>query len=423
MGQKKWLESTKLRIAAFIVITALLGATIAISLISLRRSTDFRLQLSGLDSSITLLSQQTGSQIDGLSRDLRDLSQGMEKEMASSRRVTAGDVARMGRGLSGRLDIMTRQLQDLAPSPRPESPAGTAAAEPAQIAEHRLQASAALPQKSPAEPQQVDQDLDMQHRMKEGMSVFESGKYLQAREVFRSALAEHPTDSAARLYYAVSAFRANPADATSFALVERNLRSVLSSDNENLLALETLAMIEAEQRKWPAALENLGKLIALRPGVPRYLKTAGSCALMEGDVQSARDWFDRAAIQAPADAEAWSSLGDCESRLGKPVDAEKAWKSSLSHLDLGTAGGRREGLELSVKLAKSAYERGAYDDTLEFARRGKGLGTSALLRAYEGLGLAATGSGQEGRAILEPIASSSDAQAAALARSGLQGTP
>ena len=88
--------------------------------------------------------------------------------------------------------------------------------------------------------------------------------------------------------------------AVDVAPVERNLRLVLGADKDNVLALETLAMIEAEQKKWPAALEDLDKLIALRPGVPRFLKTAGSCALMEGDVQGARDRFDRATVQAPA---------------------------------------------------------------------------------------------------------------------------
>ena len=141
---------------------------------------------------------------------------------------------------------------------------------------------------------------------------------------------------------------------------------------------------------------------------------------MEGDLKSAQDRLNRATALAPADADAWSSLGDCETRLGNPVEAEKAWVSSLSRLDLDTAGGRREGLELSVKLAKSAYERGAYDDSLAHARAGRGLGTSAVLRAYEGLSLSATGSEREGRAVLEPIAASSDTQAAALARTGLQ---
>lgn len=327
----------------------------------------------------------------------------------------------MGRGLSGRLDIMAKQMKDLAPPVLPELPTGAAGAEPAQTADDRLQASTTNPQEPTAAPPHVDQDLPALHRMKDAMSLFESGRYSQAREIFRSALAERPTDSTARLYYAVSAFRANPADATGFAQVERNLRSVLGGDKENVLALETLAMIEVEQRKWAAALETLDKLIALRPDVPRFLKTAGSCALMQGDVQNARDLFDRAAVQAPADPVAWSSLGDCESLLGSPREAEKAWRSSLSHLDLETAGGRREGLGLSVKLAKSAYERGAYDDTLAYARAGRGLGASAVLRAYEGLSLAATGGEREGRAILAPIASSSDdAQAAALARSGLQ---
>ena len=131
MGREKWFESS--RIAAFIVIVALLGATIVFLLLSLRSSADLKQQVSSLDSRITLLSQQTGSRMDALSQDLRDLSQGMQKELASTRRVTAGDVSRMGRGLSGRLDLMAMEMKDLAPSARPElTPGG---AEPARLAD------------------------------------------------------------------------------------------------------------------------------------------------------------------------------------------------------------------------------------------------------------------------------------------------
>lgn len=90
MGQKKWLELGTLRIAALIVIVVLLGTTIAILVLGLRSSAELRGQVSSLDSRITLLSQQTGSKIDDLSQDLRDLSQGMQKELASTRRGTAG---------------------------------------------------------------------------------------------------------------------------------------------------------------------------------------------------------------------------------------------------------------------------------------------------------------------------------------------
>ncbi len=404
-------SSTAARVGAFVVVVILLGATIVILVLGLRDNAELRRQVSALDKRINLLTSTTESRIDGLSRDVKDLSRGMRKELASTRRSAAGDVSRMGRGLSGRLDAMTRQMKDLAASPRQEPP------QPAVEESPPVAASAPA---VPPEPAPIDQDLSFLHRMKSGTALFESGKYQQSREVFRSALAQRPSDPAARLYFALSMFRANPGDATSYPQVERNLRSVLSSDAGNQLALETLAMVEMEQKKWPAALENLARLLTVQPDDPRLLKMAGDCALMEGDAQRARNWFDHATIQAPADAEAWSSLGDSESRLGNQMQAEKAWKTSLSSLDLATPVGKRAGLELSIKLARSAHDRGAHEDALSYVKDGERLGDSPLLRAYEGLSLTATDHEQEGTAILESVAASSDTQAAALAREGLQ---
>jgi hypothetical protein len=115
-----------------------------------------------------------------------------------------------------------------------------------------------------------------------------------------------------------------------------------------------------------------------------------------------------------------STLGDCESRLGNPEAAEQDWKAALSILDSGTATGARASLELYIKLAKSAYGRGAYEYCLAQAKEGERHGSSPVLRAYEGLSISAAGSKEEGKAILQEVSASSNAQAAALAGEGLR---
>jgi hypothetical protein len=77
-------------------------------------------------------------------------------------------------------------------------------------------------------------------------------------------------------------------------------------------------------------------------------------------------------------------------------------------------------MELRVRLAKSAYGRGAYQESVAYAHEGNLLGKSELLRAYEGLSLSARGNKEAARVILQGVSSSSDAQAAALAKEALQ---
>ncbi len=256
--------------------------------------------------------------------------------------------------------------------------------------------------------------------MKEGMALYESRRYGQAQKSFMAVIESQADNVNARLYYAASLYRANPSDTASYPLIEKNLRLVMNIDAENPLALETLAMVEIERQKWAVALGHLRLLVALQPGSAVFLKTAGYCALKVADIPSAKSYFEAALRQLPADAETLSSLGDCESSLGNALQAEQDWKTALSSLDQGTAPGSRAGVELYIKLARAAYARGDYGESLKLAKEGQQRGRSAFLQAYEGLSLIASGSAPEGRVILRRISSSSDTQAAALAREGLQ---
>ena len=440
-----------LRFLAYSVPFILLCAALAVLAVNLRATENIRRQLSDLDTRISQLSSQTESDINGLSREIKDLSGGMQKEIVSSRRSTRGEFSRMGNGLSGRLDEMARQMKELAASPQPavvvstvsaesndmrqeaparETPAEqpTAPAAPPPAADRtasaattatELNASAATTASvSPAAP--TEQDLSAARRMKEGLALYESRRYGQAQKSFLAAIESQADNVDARLYYAASLYRANPSDTANYPLIEKNLRQVMNTDAENPLALETVAMVEIERQKWTDALVHLRLLAALQPGNAAILKTAGYCALKIADIAAAKSYFEAASRQSPADAEALSSLGDCELSLGNASQAEQDWKAALSALDQGTAAGSRASRELYVKRARAAYARGDYGECLALAKEGQQRGRSALLQAYEGLSLAAGGSAPEGQAILRRISSSSDSQAAALARQGIQ---
>lgn len=295
------------------------------------------------------------------------------------------------------------------------SPETVAAARPAEKPPENP-----APEVAPVESEASSQDLRILRQLHEGKALFETAKYAQAQKRFHAVLVVQPDNTDARLYYAASLYRANPADASAYPTIEKNLRTVLSSDGENPLALETFAMVAVERQKWPDAIDYLRRLITVRPENVSFLKTAGYCVLKAGDVESARDYFQSASNHAPVDVEALSLLGDCESNLGNAEKAEDSWKSALSAIDPRAAGSSRVEATLREKLARSTYDRGAYEESLAFAHEGDRQSESALLRAYEGLSLVGLGRTNQGVELLREVASSTDQQAASLAEKGLK---
>ena len=204
----------------------------------------------------------------------------------------------------------------------------------------------------------AEEDLAAVREAGEGAALFASGKYDLAQKTFSRILARRPDDSQARLYYAASLYRANPGDTTRYVQVEKNLQAVLDADPRNVLALDTLSMMEVERGRWPDALAHLWQLLALQPENTRFLKAAGYCALKVGDPAAAHQEFHAAARLSPSDVEALTSLGDCEWTLGEAADAQASWKAALALLDPGSPAGARASTELRVKLARTGFAEG-----------------------------------------------------------------
>lgn len=423
------------RFAAYAVLIVIVTAVLTVSVMNLRDSAELRARIQGMEARSEQRDSRLQTEFQGISQRLDDLPGGMRTEIAAARRGARGEVGRLGSRLSGKLDEMASQLKSTqspavaAKAPEPAAaaaPIATPAPEPVTTpASAPVTAPAPAPVAAPApatpdESQASATDLLVIRQVKQAKALFEAGKYAQAQKVFHAALALQPDNMEARLYYAASLFRASPADASAYPTIEKNLRFVLSSDGEDPLALEILGMVAMERQKWTEATDYLRRLIVVRPENERFLKTAGYCALKTGDIEGARDYFMSAVDHAPSDGEASSMLGDCESRLGNAEKAEESWKSALSTIDITAAGGARASVTLREKLAGSLHDRGAYEESLSYARQKDQESVSDLLRVYEGLSTIGLGRTGEGLAILKAVASSTDQRAASLAEKGLK---
>jgi len=413
---------------------------------------ELRRQLAATDAQLALLSHQTDDNFNNLKTeiaasrrqsrsDLARMSGGLARQLAASGRdggelsgrldamahASGGlsqrldEVARVGSGLSDRLgaveregshlvdrmDEMARQVSDL--SQAGAAPAPVVAAAPASS--------------SDSSPSPAQTDLAVARQIRAGKKQFDAGRYDESRKTFQAVQAVSPDNTEVRLYCGVSLFRSNPSDATHYPQVEKDLRSVLSGDGSNVLALETLSLVQMERGRWADAHDLLQKLLVLEPDNVTVIKAAGFCAIKVNDLGAARDLYAKAVTLHPGDREALSAFGDCECGLGDAAAAEQAWKSGLAAVDPQSSAGAREGVALSVKLARSAAGRGSWEESLAYARSGQQMGPSQLLRTYEGLSLVKLGKSSEGRSILTQTAKSDDAEAADLASRSLQEPP
>jgi tetratricopeptide (TPR) repeat protein len=356
--------SGRVKAAAFGVVLLILGATLAVLVASLRLGADIRLRLRAVDeqlSQLSRLSQRTGAdtagltaKVAGLSSQLDELSRSMRSDIGSAGRSTRADVSRLRDRLSERLEEVAQRVTTLADRPLPAPMVLTApSGSPVQSEVTSLapsSAAAALLSTTTT----VEEDLFAARQAEQAAAWFETGKYEQAQKAFGRILADHPQDPVARLYFAASLYRTNPADSSRYAQVEKNLRSILEADPRCVLALDTLASVEMERGRWTDALGHLARLAALEPADPRCQAMAGFCAVKSSDHAAAREYYARAVELSPNDTRALTALGDCEWDLGHGTEACSAWEAALSLLDARTPASSRAAAELRAKIAKSA---------------------------------------------------------------------
>ena len=358
------------RAAAFGLGVLLLGATLVLLIVSLQFTAELRQRLRAVDEQLARLSQRTSSDaaglavgLDDISARLSDVSRAARSDIGSVRASTRSDLAHLREGLSGRLDEVARRVTDLGDQ------RAAAAQEPAVVdrdsgqeptaRSSREPGSAEESAPQPASPDSAERDLSFTRQAEQGKYWFACGQYERARLAFARLVAAQPQDPGTRLYYAASLFRSNPTDSSRYAQVEKHLRSVLTTEPGNLLALDTLAALDVERGRWEAALDELRQLNALQPAEPRYPMMAGFCAREAGDLGTARDFFAAAVSLRPADADALAELGDCQWALGSAAEACRSWEAALAAVDPGTPAGSRTSAQLRGKIAGAAPRGGA----------------------------------------------------------------
>ena len=348
----------------------LLCATLVLLVVTLQFTAELRQSVRAVDDQLARLSVRSRSDTAGLARGLEklsvrlsDVSRAARSDIGSVRASTRLDLSRLREGLSGRLDDVARRVTDLADqrSAEPQSSividqGGTGEAAAPLAAEPGIVAEAVT---ASTDAGTAEGELSLSRQAAQGKAWFDSGQYERARSVFGRLLAAQPQDLATRLYYAASLYRSNPADSSRYAQVERHVRSVLAADHGNVLALDTLAALDVERGRWPAALEELRQLTTLLPADPRYPMMAGSCARRVGDIGAARDFFAAAVSLQPADVDALTALGDCQWALGSAAEARRSWEAALSSVDPATTTAARTTAQLRRKIASAAPQGGA----------------------------------------------------------------
>ncbi len=302
---------------------------------------------SRLDQALAAVEEEIANSQVRTRTNVNDLESRLQKAMSS----VQGNLREISAGL--------KKSAAAAEAVRAAPAAAQAPASPPAQAEYPAQDAGQAAVKAPT----VDpQDLLIQKRMKDGLERYRESKYGEAAKLFGEAVGLQPENVDARLYRAVSSYRASPGDSAGYQRIESDLRIVLQSRRDDALALETLGMVYAERARWDEALEWLSQAVSCEPGNVRTLREAASCAVYAGEGGAAESYIDQACQSAPADAEVWLEAGRVYAAGGKYGEAVERFSRSLSldprnasaMLDLGRAymamGEKQEGTEVLKKL-------------------------------------------------------------------------
>ncbi len=359
--------------------------------------------------------------------------------------------------LRGALSVL--QDRKSAPPPVPPPVASAAPQTPPEPEAHVPAGAVPLPP--------PEQDLRLQDLVRQAAELYRSGSYRAAREHAAAALALEPADRRARLLHGLSLYNENPTESGVYSRVEADLLAFEHGADADPEAVRVLARVAMEQGRWELARERLARAAALQPGRADDAKALGFCALRLGDRSGARGAFDGACTLAPNDAEAWhyagiacmemgereaalarfarclaidasfaaarlragalladlgrssealetlaparrlpdaaALIGDCHERLGDASAARAAWLQAAAALREGGDADRLRAAGLYVRLARSAWQSGAYTDCIAYCSEGLRRTENPMLRALLGGSEVALGEVDKGRRLLQQI--------------------
>ncbi|MBT8075555.1 MAG: sulfotransferase [Gammaproteobacteria bacterium] len=240
--------------------------------------------------------------------------------------------------------------------------------------------------------------LSTQHpELVEAVELLRDGKLGKAERIVRDLLKEYPLDvSAMRVLADIGLKMGQLKDACH--LLERCLE--LAPDFH--AARHSYAMVLVRQQKAEAALREAEILLAQEPNNPNFLTLKGSILVRIGDHEQALDIYERVLENYPNQARAQMSYGHTLKTVGRLAESIEAYRKcirlspevgeaywSLANLktfsfdeediehmrDQVTAegGDADDQAHLAFALGKALEDRGEYDESFKFYRRGNAI--------------------------------------------------
>jgi putative PEP-CTERM system TPR-repeat lipoprotein len=157
----------------------------------------------------------------------------------------------------------------------------------------------------------------------EGNLAFKLGRFDEAADHYRKALAEHGGDPVLLRGLAVSQLRLDQPEQAS-ATLDRLL--ALNPSNGDAIALKAQAALR--MKDYRTAAELAGSVVGVGEDERRIgpLFTAGAASLANGEPQQAREYLSRYLAQRPDDGNARRLLGQALLQLGDAAEAYRALK-------------------------------------------------------------------------------------------------
>jgi hypothetical protein len=116
--------------------------------------------------------------------------------------------------------------------------------------------------------------------LEEAEKAYSESRFVDAAAKYGAILRWAPDETEPRLKRAISLYRANPADSSSYGLIERELRDLMRAGGYGNCedALEILALLSIERQDWEKASGYFDRLIELRPEDAGLRGEAQECA-------------------------------------------------------------------------------------------------------------------------------------------------
>jgi tetratricopeptide (TPR) repeat protein len=241
-------------------------------------------------------------------------------------------------------------------------------------------------------------ELSTRHpELVEAIKLVREGKLGKAERIVRDLLKKYPVDVSAIRILADIGFKMGQLKDASH-LLERCLE--LAPDFH--AARHSYAMILSRQQKPEAALQEAEKLLALEPSNPNFLSLKASILVRIGEHKEAIEIYEKVLKNYPNQARAQMSYGHTLKTVGRLDESIEAYKKcirlspevgeaywSLANLktfrfsdedienmrrQVTTEGGDADDQShLAFALGKAQEDRGEYDESFKFYKRGNSI--------------------------------------------------